>query len=134
MTEWLLMDEVLKYLKVLGDMELMYRKKLEGLRKHGKIRSTQVMGIRYYDRASLDALREAKATGGVCAASHGSTDSGTKQETSSPITGTSTISTESAVAACLRGTQLARKTMRRTSRSPNSPLTGKNQSQESRIN
>lgn len=134
MTEWLLMDEALKYLKVLGGVEAIYRKKLEGLRKHGKIRSSLLMGIRYYDRESLDALREAKATGAVCAASQGSTSSQTKQEPSSPITGTSSTSSEAILAVKLRAVESARKTMRPRHSSIPGALSGKNQPSETQRN
>jgi hypothetical protein len=133
MSDWILMEEALDHLKIQEYGRAVYRKKLESLRKHGKIRSTLLLGIRYYDKESLDALREAKATGKVCAASQGSTSSQTKPETSSPITGISSISTESAVSASLRGTALARKTMKQTLRSRNLLSNEKSQFQGSLI-
>lgn len=120
MTEWLLMDEALDYLKIQEFSKFVYGKKLESLHKHGKIRGTRLMGIRYYDRASLDALREANATGKICAASQDSTNLGEKPESSSPTTGISSTLSEATLNASLRGIALARKTMKQTSRSHSS--------------
>lgn len=133
MTEWLTIEESLIYLKTPEFEKAKYRKKLAGLHRHGKIRASKVLGIRYYDRESLDALREARATGRICAVNQGSISSETKPEISSLITGTSSISTESAVSASLRGTALARKTMKQTLRSRNLHSNEKSQFQGSLI-
>ncbi len=134
MSDWILMEEALDHLKIQEHGRSVYRKKLESLRKHGKIRSSLIMGIRYYDRESLDALREKKATGKVCAVSQGSTSSQTKQENSFPTIGTSSISSEGIRDVKLRAVESARKTMRPKSSSIPGALSAKGQLQESRIN
>lgn len=134
MTEWMLMDEALDYLKIQEFDKSIYRKKLESLHKHGKIRATRLMGIRYYDRASLDALRDAKATGGICAENQGSTSSETNAEISSLKTGISSISSEDILAVKLRAVESARKTMRQRPSSIHGALSASAQSQGSRIN
>lgn len=130
MTTWLTPERALEYVTLPVTGENLRLLRVLGHKK--KVRWTKMLGYIQYDQESLDEYREQKARGKTCAASQNLSPSETKQEESSPPTGISTTSTEAEVSAYLRGIELARKTMKQGSRSPNSSSKGSAPNHESR--
>lgn len=129
MTTWLIPEKALEHATMPVTDENLRLLRVLGHKK--KIRWTKFLGQIQYDQDSIDQYREQNARGNRCAASHISKNTPIDQENSYLPAGTSSISTEQEVSASLRGIELAQKTRKPKSRSPNSSLSAKGQNRES---